>query len=139
MIYTSPARIIHLDDHILFRNGLSSSCIWPFFTNAELIEFANGDEAYEFIKTEIKANKKIDLIITDINHPGLKGDELVKGIRLYEELSNSSIRIPILIISMVGEKNFPELRENKIVFDYLSKATEVESIVNCLEEILYPT
>lgn len=137
MIYTSPARIIHLDDHAIFRDGLSSGCIWPFFTNPELIEFSNGDEAYDFIKTEIKANKKIDLIITDINHPGLRGNQFVKAVRYYEGLSNSSIHIPIIILSMVDETYFPELRANKIVDAYLTKATEVEDIMDCFKNILF--
>ena len=135
MIYTSPARIIHLDDHVIFRDGLSRSCIWPFFTNPELIEFSNGDEAYDFIKNEINVNKKIDLIITDINHPGLMGNEFVKAVRDYERLSDNPTHIPILIISMVEEKNFPELRANKVVDAYLTKATEVEDIMLCLKNI----
>lgn len=137
MYNTSIKRIIHLDDHSIFRDGLSKSCIQPFFTNAELIGFSNGDEAYDFIKNEITANRKIDLIITDINHPGLKGNELAKAIRDYERLSDNPIHIPILIISMVEEKNFPELRANKVVDAYLTKATEVEDIIVCIETILH--
>ncbi len=125
-------RIVHLDDHKVFRDGLANSCIWPVFTNLELIEFSDGDEAYEFIKNEINAKRKIDLIITDINHPGLKGNEFAKAVKDYERLSDNTIHIPILIISMVEEKNFPELRADKIVEAYFTKATEVQEIVDCI-------
>ncbi|MBK9485677.1 MAG: hypothetical protein IPO01_10845 [Chitinophagaceae bacterium] len=78
----------------------------PVFTNPELIEFSDGDEANDFIENELSANRKINLIITDINHPGLKGNELAKAVRNYEKLSDNSIHI-ISIISMVEEKIFP--------------------------------
>ncbi len=136
MVYPSPARIVHLDDHSIFRDGVSKSCILPFFTKPELFGFSDGDEAYDFIKTEITANRKIDLIITDINHPGLKGNQFANAIRDYEKLFNNAIHIPILIISMVEEKNFPELRADKIVDAYFTKATEVKEIVDCIRNIL---
>ena len=136
MTYASLSRIIHLDDHSLFRDGVLKYCIKPFFTNPDVIEFSNGDEAYKFIMDEIEANKKIDLIITDINHPGLKGNEFVKAVRYYENLFNSSMHIPIIILSMVEETYFPELIVNKIVDGYLPKTTEVKDIIVCMETIL---
>ena len=134
---TSPFRILILDDHRVFRHGLIDYCIKLFFKNIELIEFENGDEAYEFIKNEISSKSKIDLFITDINHPGLRGQELVKSIRFYEGLSATPNRIPIIILSMVDESRYPELVEDKIIDSYLTKATEPEIIIDCMEEILY--
>lgn len=136
MIYALPLRIIHLDDSFAFRKGVLSSCIQPFLTNHELIEFENGDEAYKFIKTEISGNKKIDLIITDINHYGLRGNELAKAIRLYEEQFKSSHRIPIIVLTMVEEKVHSELIANNIVDAYLSKSASVEDVISCIQKLL---
>ncbi len=102
-----------------------------------IIEFDNGDDACEFIKAEINDKNKIDLIITDINHPGLRGKELVKSIRFHEGLSVTPIRIPIIMLTMVDETRYPELVEDKIVDSYLTKATEPEEIIDCMEDILF--
>lgn len=135
-ILPSPARLIYLDDHFLFRNGLTDSCIRPFFPDLDLIEFANGDDADEFIRRQITGNNKIDLIITDILHPGLPGNELVKRVRFYEEKYNSKFRIPIVILSMVPETRFPDLMSDKIIDVYLAKCTEIDDIIMCLEDLL---
>jgi len=103
----------------------------------DIIEFENGDNAFDFIKNEINGEKKIDLIISDINHPGLRGQELAKSIRFQEALSGNPTRIPIMILSMVDETRYPELVADNIVDSYLTKATEPETIIDCMEEILY--
>jgi len=136
---TTVFRILVLDDHKLFRKAVTDHCIRLFFKNIELIEFENGDDAYEFIKNEIHNKSKIDLFITDINHPGLRGQELVKSIRFDEGLSGNLTRIPIIMLTMVDETRYPELVANNIVNYYLTKATEVEGIIDCIEEILYTT
>jgi len=112
-------------------------CIRPFFKNIDFIEFENGDEAHKFIKNEIDNGSKIDLFITDINHPGQMGQDLVKSIRFYERLSGNSTRIPIMILSMVEETRYPELITENIVDSYLTKATDPEDIIDCMEVILY--
>ncbi len=102
-----------------------------------IIEFENGDDTYNFIKTEINNKNKVDLIISDINHPGLRGQELVKSIRIVEELDGGANRIPIILLTMVGESYYPELLKNKMVDFFLSKATEPEDIIDCIEDILF--
>lgn len=134
---TIPLRILVLDDHVLFRQAITAYCILPFFRNINLIEFENGDKADAFIKNEIDNKNRIDLIITDINHPGMRGQDLVKSIRYYESLSGNQIRIPIIILTMVNETCYPELIADKMVDRYLTKATEPEDIIDCMEEILY--
>jgi len=143
LIYTgvadpaSPFRILILDDHKLFRKAVTDYCIRPFFKNVELIEFENGDDAYAFIKNEISNKSMIDLFITDINHPGIRGQDLVKAIRQYESMYGKPSRIPIMMLTMVDETRYPELVANKMVDSYLTKATEPEDIIDCMEEILY--
>lgn len=134
---SSQARVVYLDDHKLFRGAVVNSCIKLFFKNMDIIEFENGDDAYDFIKKEINNKNKIDLLITDINHPGLRGQELVKSIRIVEKLAGGLSRIPIILLTMVGESYYPELLNDKLVDYFLSKATEPEDIIDCMEEILY--
>ena len=133
----SPFSILVLDDHKVFRTGLIDYCIRLFFKNINLVEFENGDDADAFIKKGLNDKNRIDLIITDINHPGMRGQELVKSIRYYESLADNKIRIPIIILTMVDETRYPELIADKMVDRYLTKATEPEDIIDCIEEILY--
>ena len=133
----TPIRVVYLDDHKLFRGSVVNYCIKPFFKNMVIIEFENGDDTYDFIKTEINNKNKIDLIISDINHPGLRGQELVKSIRIVEDLDGGANRIPIILLTMVGESYYPELLKNKMVDYFLSKATEPEDIIDCMEDILF--
>lgn len=130
-------RIVYLEDHSLFRDTVINYCIKPFFSNIQLIEFSDGNDAYGHIENELRANGDIDLIITDINHPGMRGNELVNAVRFIEGFAGSRIHIPIIVLSMVEEARYPDLRKNKMVDRYLSKSTEAEDIVDCLEEILY--
>lgn len=67
-------KIVYLDDHLLFSNAMSQQCIYPYFPNASLIQFTNGNSAHDYLKNAIKSHDKIDLFITDINHPGMLGD-----------------------------------------------------------------
>ena len=128
--------IVLLDDHVLFRSGLIKSCIRPFFKNILLKEFADGDITLKFVKDELKMGRKIKLIISDINHPGTKGNDFVREVRTYEALYNNHCRIPILIISMVEPNCFPDLISNNIIDHYISKATDKTLIINYIRECL---
>lgn len=130
------ARVIFIDDHILFRNGVIDQILRPLFISSDIIEIENGDNACDFIENEIKNKNKIDLIITDILHPGLTGNELVKHIRFYERQYNNKLRIPIIVLSMVPQTSYPELMADEIIDAYLSKGDKAEDIIMCLEGIL---
>ncbi|MBS1921163.1 MAG: hypothetical protein JST17_13000 [Bacteroidetes bacterium] len=69
--YNVPVQIIYLDDHKLFRSVINDYCIKPFYVLAKIIEIENGDMALAKVEKCIAACTTPDLIITDINHPGL--------------------------------------------------------------------
>lgn len=134
---TTPLRIVYIDDHRLFRNGIIDYCIRPFFNNVELIQFSNGTAAANFLESEIKAGNKIDLVITDINHPGLKGNHLVRLLRDQEKLYGGNKRIPVIVISMVEPTYYAGLLSKNLVDHYLLKTAAAETIIGCMEELLY--
>lgn len=129
-------KIIHVDDHKLFHDGLVT-CITPFFPKAKIIQIMNGTEALEFIENEIDQENHIDLIITDINHPGLRGDEMIKKIRYYEDLFKLP-RIPIIVLTMVGDENLQHIcgPDINLINKYFSKASDADDIIETLEDIL---
>ena len=131
-------KIVYLDDHALFSTAMSQQCIYPYFPNAQLIQFTNGDGAHEFLEASIKAHDKIDLFITDINHPGMQGDCLSHAIRSYERTFASPFIIPILVVSMVGDNEESIYFDNSgtVIQKYLTKASTVEEIVYTIQELL---
>ena len=130
-------KIVYLDDHALFSRAMSQQCIYPYFPNACLIQFTNGDRAHEFLEASIKAYDKIDLFITDINHPGIQGDYLAHFIRIHEKTSASPFVVPILVVSMVGDNEESIYFDNSgtVIQKYLTKAVTVEELVSTIKEL----
>ena len=137
--YNQPFNIIHLDDHELFRNGLINFCIKPFHPKIRISEIGNGDSAYNFIKNKIDNHDRIDLLITDINHPGLPGHELVIKIREYESLKSYRYYIPILMLSFMKPSILKELQNytHFKIDQYHSKEDDFEKMVESIDELLY--
>lgn len=133
----APARIVYLDEHQLFRNAVADQCIRPFFKDTELIQFSDGNPAWEFIRSDFNSGNKIDLVITDINHPGIKGNQLVEFIREQENVEKKEKRVPIMIISMTAVSYFPDLLSKNKINYYVCKSAGLEEVIDCLEEILY--
>ena len=132
-------RIVYLDDHRIFRTGLKKSCIFPNFPNAAVLEFTDGDEAFCFITEQLSKDKRIDLVLTDINHPGLKGDQFIEKIQDWEKLQGRMYRIPIVVISMIDDKNIMNKLTNPsdpLISRYFHKSAEVGEILQSLEKIL---
>ena len=132
-----PLNIIHVDDHQLFARGFARIII-PFFPLATIRNIKNGDEALSFITRSIESGDQIDFIVTDIMHPGLRGNDLVEEIRKLE-LKYHRNPIPVLVFSMYG----PELLAKWMIpgqrsyFRYLGKASDPDIVVDTLEEMLY--
>ena len=130
--------IVYLDDHQLFAFSLFEQCIHPLFSKVNARAFVDGDDAMEHILESIKNKIKIDLFITDINHPGLKGDCIAHMIRGYEKQYGSKYRIPILVISMVADNEDSPFYDpsGTVVQKYLTKATSVEEITEAINQLV---
>ena len=131
-------KIVYLDDHLLFSNAMSQQCICPYFPNARLLQFTNGDSAHDYLENAFKSNEKIDLFITDINHPGMQGDCLSHALRSYEKKFASPFKIPILIVSMAAENEESIYFDNSgtVIQKYLTKAATVEEIIYSIKDLL---
>ena len=98
---TKLLKFVHLDDHQLFQAGVRK-CLNPETNNVFIQGFQYSDEAFLYVKKCLDLNQSVDLIITDLNHPGQNGYEFAKSIRRYE--CSFFIRIPILLLSMCSPK-----------------------------------
>ncbi len=87
-------KILIVDDHAIVRKGLKEIINDENDLKVE-DEAKNADEALEKIR-----NKKIDLVILDINMPGRSGFDIIADIIKIDE------QLPILILSINPEDEF---------------------------------
>jgi DNA-binding NarL/FixJ family response regulator len=91
----TPIRLVVVDDHALFRTGLIS--LLAGMSEFEVVgEAGNGKEALELV-----SQTKPDVVLMDVNMPGMGGVETVKAIRKREDS-----RILMLTISKNDEDLF---------------------------------
>ena len=132
-INAKPLQILHLDDHIIFADGLVNA-VRKWFPNAVFKNIQNGDEALAYVKSILVLNKKLDLIVTDINHPGLHGIEFATEVRIIEKAFGR--RTPILFITMVDDDYTREKTENIPLVKYLTKTTSPEDVCLAINELV---
>ncbi len=90
-----PIRLVVVDDHALFRAGLIS--LLSEMDDFEVLGEANdGESAIELVR-----RKKPDLVLMDVNMPGMDGVEAVRMLRKSE-----TCRILMLTISKNDEDLF---------------------------------
>ncbi len=96
----------------------------------EAITFENGQSAYNEIKEAFQDNKLYNLIITDIQMPGLNGLELIKKIR------ESGITTPILAITGFGNKKMVLDLMRAGCNDYLDKPFSMNEFINRISKLI---
>ncbi len=116
--------IILLDDHIIIRNGLKELIekLGPFKISQQ---FDNGPEFLAFIPEA----KNTDLIIMDVNMPGMNGDKVM------EQLDTRNIKIPVLILTVSEDEGLIINLFRLGVRGYLKKNCEALELKNALFEI----
>lgn len=132
-INAKPINIFWLEDHKIFIDGLSI-CIHKKFPHALIKHFKDGDEALEYLINYNKKSAPIDLIITDHNHPGIKGLDFIKVIRQLE--TANKIKIPILFITMIDDSDFVKQVEEVLLTKHLTKTTSCEEINFTISNII---
>lgn len=80
---------------------------------------------------EFALKQDIDLILMDINLPGMSGKELTKKLRQTDKHKNTSI-VAVTAAEMVGDIEL----SNNLFDDYVTKPIEVEKLLNLLKKYL---
>jgi len=121
---TEKAKILITDDHRMFSEGLKAMLMNK--KNLAIPQLAeSGEQALEMLEKE-----KFDLLITDINMPGISGIELTRLVkRKYPH-------IKILVITMHDDQEIV----NEILLSeaegYILKNTSREEFFNAIDRIL---
>ncbi len=85
-----PASVMIVDDSALMRAFIGRVLRASGFPVDEVVEAANGEEALDLLRT-----RPVDLVLTDINMPGMDGEQLLRALELDRELR----QIPVVVVS----------------------------------------
>ena len=116
-------KVIIIDDHKLFTDGLSS--ILESIGLRVMSTFQNGKEAVLYLQ-----NNEIDIVFSDINMPEMD------GLKLCKRLKRDEVEAKIIILSMYEDPNIIKEAFDCGASAYLSKNTEKEEIIKAIEKSL---
>ena len=116
-------KVIIIDDHKLFTNGLSS--ILGSIGLRVMATFENGKQAVLYLQ-----NNEVDIIFSDINMPEMD------GLKLCKRLKRDKVKAKIIILSMYEDPNIIKEAFDCGASAYLSKNTEKEEIIKAIEKSL---
>ena len=123
MSIIAEKKVIIIDDHKLFTDGLSS--ILESIGLRVMSTFQNGKEAVLYLQ-----NNEIDIVFTDINMPEMD------GLKLCKRLKRDNVKAKIIILSMYEDPNIIKEAFDCGASAYLSKNTEKEEIIKAIEKSL---
>lgn len=107
-------KILLLEDDAILGDLIYNSLVDK---NFEVRHAEDGDEALDFVE-----NEKFDLLIFDINVPGISGLELLKNIREY------SITTPVIMITAYQDTEHLKKGFDFGCDDYIKKPFELEEL-----------
>lgn len=104
-------RVLLADDHPIFRNGLK--LILTYEMDMYVAEATNGIEALEYLQ-----GNTVDLVIVDIDLPGINGLDVVRNIR------KSRSTVPILMMSALPADEYAERAVKAGASGFLNKQAD---------------
>ncbi len=116
-------KVIIVDDHTMFRDGLKAS----FNSSENIIVIDEAADGWELLRKLKDAEP--DVVIMDINMPGMDGIEtakLVKGV--YPE-------IKILLLTMYDSQQYLLDAFKQGVYGYILKMANIEKLFYAVEQI----
>jgi DNA-binding NarL/FixJ family response regulator len=123
MSIIAEKRVIIIDDHKLFTNGLSA--ILESIGLRVMSTFDSAKKAVLYLQ-----NNEIDIVFSDINMPEMD------GLKLCKRLKRDQIKAKIIMLSMYEDPNIIKEAFECGASAYLSKNTEKEEIIKAVEKSL---
>jgi DNA-binding NarL/FixJ family response regulator len=118
-------KILIADDHPLFRDAICG-VIQSAFEGAEIIETENLENALEIAKQD----DELDLVLLDLNMPGMNGLNGLISIR------NEAPTIPVVIVSAEDEKQVVLQAITCGAVGFISKSSPRAQMTEALQQIL---
>src|SRR5215510_6699315 len=115
--------VLIADDHPIFRNGLRQ--IIESQTGVKVLaEVSDGAQAYESAR-----ESKPDVILLDVNMPGMDGFELARKIR------DSNLAVQIVFLTMYKDEEIFNEAMDLGARGYVLKSSALTDIVDCLRAV----
>jgi len=105
-----PLNILLVDDSIVARKQLTDALL---HLNIPFQVTENGQEALDIMKKEARKGTPIDLLVSDIEMPGLDGYELTFEIRSNIDLANSYIILHSSLSSHISVSQATQVGANE--------------------------
>jgi CheY-like chemotaxis protein len=87
------------------------------------VEVADAESAEQAL--ELMADRAPDVVVLDVNLPGMDGFELIDRMRLSETLAD----VPVVMLTADARPQVAETAERKGCFEFLSKPIPPEALV----------
>ncbi|MCE9574675.1 MAG: response regulator [Deltaproteobacteria bacterium] len=111
--------VLVVDDSAVTRSLIRRTINLSGLPVDEILEASDGAEAIQVL-----ASRGADILITDINMPGMSGVDLVRAVRGDPQLRS----IPVLVVSTDGSHARRQVMEGLGVTGYLSKPFRPEDL-----------
>ncbi|GHB30937.1 response regulator [Mongoliitalea lutea] len=116
-------RIAIADDHKLFAKGIESLLEEEEDFSIKGI-FLNGNDLVDFV-----TKKNVDIVITDMNMPGLDGVGVIKGVK------NISTKIKVIVLSMYDDQHIYEKCIKSGASAYMLKDSDPNELIYTIREV----
>ena len=118
-------RVVVVDDHTLLRNALAK-LIDSFEDFSVFYEARNGEE----LKEKLKKNMIPDIILLDVNMPGMNGFETAEWLYLHYP------QVKVLALSMSSDENTIIRMLKSGARGYIMKTAEPEELLLALNSVM---
>lgn len=116
-------RIAIADDHKLFAKGIESLLEEEEDFSIKGI-FLNGNDLVDFV-----TKKNVDIIITDMNMPGLDGVGVIKAVK------DISTKIKVIVLSMYDDQHIYEKCIKSGASAYMLKDSDPNELIYTIREV----
>ncbi|MDV7338436.1 ATP-binding protein [Terasakiella sp. A23] len=120
-----PCRVLYVEDNI--ENMQLVSEIFDKFEGAELIKAETAE-----IGIELALKSNLDMILMDLNLPGMDGFEALKELRRHKECEN----IPIIALSANVQPEIIERGKREGFNNFLTKPIDIPTLIHVINMIV---
>lgn len=116
-------KILLVDDHALVRTGIRR--LIEDIEYFQIVgEAASGEEAVKFV-----ASKSVDIILMDLNMPGMGGMEATR------RLVQKAPKLKVIVVTIQENDPFPQQMFKVGAMGYLTKGCKVDEIIHAIHEV----
>ena len=131
-INSREIRIVHFDDHSLFRTGLKNA-IEKTRNDFKIYGIDEYYSALKYISDCFYKNIQIDLVITDFNHPGPNGYVFANEVKHIARMHDKDLPVILLTMSTIENPIIVQGLEENIFNTHLTKVSDSPEIIEAID------